>query len=82
MNLTKEQVCVFIRDEEHLKKSSRLLKRCNEKIANDSSFGLSGDISDWNYLYFNLGFKNWGLGRKNGHEITLSELEIILKQNQ
>lgn len=78
MNLRKENVCVFIENEEHLKKSSRLLQRYKEKIANDSSFGLSGDISDWNYLYFNLGFKNWGLGRKNGREITLSELETIL----
>ncbi len=82
MKLSKENVCVFIEDESHLKEARELLERCGEAIF-QPVFHLSNKANPHkNYLYYNTIVRNhaWGLGLPTKRkQITLPELEEILK---
>lgn len=80
MKLTKEQVAVFIEDEPHLQQARELMERYRQPIAEDGTFSLS-DNSRLNNLRCFTSPEEWFLGLKGYcSEITLSELEEILKQ--
>jgi hypothetical protein len=80
MKLTKENVCVFIDNEAQLKEARKMLEKHGEKIATDGTFSLSSDLK-WQYIRFDFG--NWWLAdRCRFNEITIQQLEEILKQSK
>lgn len=82
MKASKENVCVYIKNNAHLKKAEDLIIKYNQKhLIDESTFFLDTDgVTEYNYLYFGKATKDWGLGRDNDKTIiTLSELEEILK---
>lgn len=79
MRLTKENVAVFIESESHLQQARELLERYGESFSNESKFFTETTIDGYNRLaYFNTGL--WELMYLPiAKQITLSELEEILK---
>jgi hypothetical protein len=79
MTLTKENVCVFIENEMQLEEAKRILKKYDETHTIDGTFSLDYD-SRHNFLQIFIDCK-WWLGKRHiSHtEITLSKLELILK---
>lgn len=79
MKLDKTNVCVFIENEAHLQQAREVLERYGHK-AHLETFFLS-DPED-NFMYYYIGNDDWRLAFKarEDNEITLSELEEILKE--
>ena len=77
MALTKQNVCVFIENEAQLNEAKELLEKHGEEIAEDGTFRLTSKSE--NYLQLFVGDKKWCLLTKWRKQITLSELEEILK---
>lgn len=80
MNLTKEQVCVFIEDDAQLEKAINVLNKYNEKHSRfEDSMLLNFSGKKFNYLTLLNGY--WFLADfESGKQITLKELEKLLKQ--
>lgn len=80
MKLDKTSVCVFIENETHLQQARELLERYGQTIAYDGTFSLT-PTSRLNNLRIVPSTNEWFLGLKAYcDEITLSELEEILKE--
>lgn len=80
--LTKQNVCVFIENEEQLEEAKELLIKYNQKdLIDENHFFLDTDgETEYNFLYFEIVTRDWGLGMsKYKTIITLLELEEILK---
>ena len=77
MKLTKDKVCVFIENESQLNEAKELLEKYGEEITEDGTFELTGE--QVNYLQLFIGDLKWCLLSKWRNQITLSELEEILK---
>ena len=79
MKLTKENVCVFIDNNDKLEKAKEILNKYNQVIDKDCPF-IFDEYGKWLKLY-TVG-QGWYIGNDQRHlftEITLSELEEILK---
>lgn len=81
MNLTKDQVCVLIENEDQLNEARRILEQSGEDIAIDDTFSLTAKAFNYLQLYCDI---EWCLLRKLDFltQITLAELEEILKENK
>lgn len=81
MNLTKDQVCVLIENEEQLNEARRILEQSGEEIAVDDTFSLTTKTFNYLQLYCDI---EWCLLFKHDFltQITLVELEEILKENK
>jgi hypothetical protein len=75
--MNKHEICVHIKDEEMLQKAKELLEKHGEKVDSDT-FYLS-DFYLLDNLYFGVNTSDWGLGSFRGTEITLDQLEVVLK---
>lgn len=76
MKLTKYKVCVYIENEAQLQEARELLERYGECI---DIWTLKRNEFTKQYNYLSLICK-WGLYRKTRKQITLQELETILKE--
>lgn len=73
------RICVYIHNQEHLNSAFCLLMKYNQTIYK-SGFGLTDHLA--NYLFCDTD-NDWWLGVKDRRkEITLEELETILKKNR
>ena len=78
-NLT--NIVVYINDEAMLEEAREILLANRQKIADDDTFSLEEDAPVFNYLRI-FHDKTWYLSVKHiNTEITLTELENLLKQN-
>lgn len=79
MKLNKENFCVYIENEAQLQQARELLLKHNEKIDKDIPFTFEGWLR---WLKFYKANSSWYIGLRQKHfstEVTLSELEEILK---
>ena len=83
MNNNLSNKVVYIKDEAMLEEAREMLEKYNQPITNDGTFSLSPD-SQQRYLQRYLIGKSFWLGEKHytETEITLIELEQLLKQNR
>ena len=77
MKLTKQNVCVYIESKSKLQEAKELLEKYDEEITEDGTFRLTSKSE--NYLQLFVGDKKWCLLTKWRKQITLYELETILK---
>lgn len=83
MKLTKENVCVFIKDEAQLEQARELLYKYGCGI--DESIDLFKMLkrNGWLYLQLYDSPKEWFFSKRNNkYLITLTELEQILKDGK
>jgi len=73
--MNKHEICVHIKDDEMLQKAKELLEKHGEKV-DETLFFLDDDM---NYLKLGITQKEWWLGFRTKTEITLDQLEGILK---
>jgi len=82
MKLTKENVCVFIENEAQLEEARKMLVKYNELITKDGTFNLTS-IKYYDYLQILTLSDEWYCASKDDkNEITLQQLEEILKQSK
>ena len=79
MKLQKHEVCVSIENEAQLQEARELLEKYEEKIFK-RGFGLS-KILELNYLFCDLDLDWWLSNSMDLIQITLSQLETILKDD-
>lgn len=79
MALTKDKVCVYIENEAQLNEAKELLEKYGEEITEDGTFRLTSKLD--NYLQLFICDLKWCLLSKWRNQITLSELETILKND-
>jgi len=80
MKLTKENVCVFIKDETQLEEARKMLEKYGEIIDN-YFFRLTQ--SEDNFLQYFPIDNDWGLAyQADETQITLQQLEEILKKSK
>ena len=80
---TLSNIVVYIKDEAMLEEAREILDRNGQTIADDNTFSIS--INNYvNYLRYDEFYINeWWLGSATEREeITLTELEQLLKQNR
>ena len=81
MKLTKQNVCVFIENEQQLEEARKMLEKYGENIS-PYLFSLS-IINKFNYLVYSNEYFRWYFNEKmNRIQITLQQLEEILKQSK
>ena len=81
MKLTKQNICVYIENEAQLQQAKELLEKHGEEIAEDGTFSINkGNNQDFLQLFID---DKWWVGMRNKYQkqITLSELETILKND-
>lgn len=79
MKAIKDKVCVFIENEAQLQEAKEMLEKYGEEIAEDDTFSIDC-CTNHNFLQLFIDDKWWvGMRNKYQKQITLSELETILK---
>jgi len=73
--MNKHEICVHIKDDEMLQNAKELLEKHGEEV-DETLFFLDDSM---NYLKLGINQKEWWLGFRTKTEITLDQLEGILK---
>jgi len=81
MILTKENICVFIENGAHLEEAGQLLEKYGEKIDLDTTIQFDERSLRNQFITYDAIDGDWFIGYNSARdkEITLTELEIILK---
>ena len=84
MNLTKENICVFIENEAHLEEAGQLLNKFGEKIDLDTTIQFDERSLKNQFITYDAVDGDWFIGYNSARdkEITLTELETILKSEE